>query len=127
MPYKGSGQAINDLLGGQVPILVETVAATLPFIKAGQIKPLASLSARRLPWLPDVPTAIELGYTGVEGEGWGGLAAPKGTPSEVVEKIGADVRQLLNNGRLNQRIEDLGAIVDSRGPQERASSLMQTF
>jgi tripartite-type tricarboxylate transporter receptor subunit TctC len=118
VPYRGSGQAVNDLLGNQIPMLIDTVAATLPNIKAGTIKPLASLSAQRLPWLPDVPTAEELGYAGVEAEGWGGLAVPKATPAEIVDKIGADVRFVLKNPSLRARINENGAIPDERGPKE---------
>jgi len=118
VPYKGSGQAITDLLGGQIPMMIDTVAATLPNIKAGKMKVLASMSAKRLPWLPDVPTVVELGYPGVEAAGWGGLAVPKGTPSEIVDKISADVRVALKDSNLNQRINDIGAIVDARGPKE---------
>ena len=118
VPYKGSGPAITDLLGGQIPMLVDTMAATLPHIKAGKIKGLASLSAHRVLLLPDLPTVIELGYPGVEGSGWGGLVVPKATPGEIVEKIGADVRQILKDPGMQQRILDRGAVVDARGPKE---------
>lgn len=118
VPYKGSGPAITDLLGGQIPMLIDTMAATLPHIKAGKIKGLASLSAHRAPLLPELPTVIELGYPGVEGSGWGGLVVPKATPREIVEKIGADVRLILKDPGMQQRILERGAVVDARGPKE---------
>ena len=118
VPYKGSGPAMTDLLGGQIPMLVDTMAATMPHIKAGKMKALASLSAQRAPLLPDLPTVVELGYPGVVGSGWGGLVVPKATPGALVEKIGADVRQVLNDPGMQQRILERGAVVDARGPKE---------
>jgi tripartite-type tricarboxylate transporter receptor subunit TctC len=116
--YKGSGPAVTDLLGGQIPLLVDSLASALPHIKSGKIKALAMTTLQRVPQLPDVPTVAELGYPGFEGVGWGGLIVPKGTPNEIVEKIGADVRQVLNDPVMRQRIIDRGAIPDARGPKE---------
>jgi tripartite-type tricarboxylate transporter receptor subunit TctC len=118
VPYRGSGRAVSDLIGNQVPMLIDTVAATLPHIKEGKIKALASLSASRTPWLPDLPTAVELGYPGLEAAGWGGLVAPTGTPAAIVDKIGADVRRALERPDMKERLLKMGAIVDARGPAE---------
>lgn len=118
VPYKGSGPAVTDLLGGQIMLLVDTMASSLPHLKAGKIVPLAVLSAQRVPQLPAVPTVAELGYPGYEGTGWGGLVAPKATPPELVEKIGADVQRVLGDPQLQQRIIERGAVPDLRGPKE---------
>ena len=118
VPYKGSGPAITDLLGGQIPLLVDTMASALPHVKAGKIKALAVMSAKRAPQLPDVPTVDELGYPGFEGSGWGGLVVPKATPAEIVEKIGSDVRRVLNDPAIQRRLIEIGSVADSRGPQE---------
>jgi tripartite-type tricarboxylate transporter receptor subunit TctC len=116
--YKGSGPAMTDLLGGQIPLLVDSLASALPQVKAGKIKALAMTSAQRVPQLPDVPTVAEAGLPGFEGSGWGGLVVPAGTPPAVVAKISADVQKLLRDPEFQKRIIDRGAIPDPRGAKE---------
>jgi tripartite-type tricarboxylate transporter receptor subunit TctC len=116
--YKGSGQAMSDLLGGQVPLLVDSLASALPHLKAGKIRALAVTTLQRTPHLPDVPTVAEQGYPGFEGVGWGGLMVPKATPREVVERIAADARRVMHDPAVQQRIVDRGLIPDVRGPKE---------
>ena len=116
--YKGSGPAMTDLLGGQIPLLVDSLASALPQVKAGKIKALAMTSAQRVPQLPDVPTVAEAGLPGFEGSGWGGLIVPAGTPPAVVTKISADVQKLLRDPEFQQKIIDRGAIPDPRGAKE---------
>ena len=116
--YKGSGPAMTDLLGGQIPLLVDSLASALPQVKAGKIKALAMTSAQRVPQLPDVPTVAEAGLPGFEGSGWGGLVVPAGTPPAVVTKISADVQKLLRDPEFQQKIIDRGAIPDPRGAKE---------
>ncbi len=116
--YKGSGPAMTDLLGGQIPLLVDSLASALPQVKAGKIKALAMTSAQRVPQLPDVPTVAEAGLPGFEGSGWGGLVVPAGTPPAVVTKISADVQKLLRDPEFQQRIIARGAIPDPRGAKE---------
>ena len=116
--YKGSAAAVTDLLGGQILLLVDSLAATLPHIKAGKIKPLAITSLQRVPQLPDLPTVAELGYPGFEGVGWAGLIVPKATPDAIVEKIGADVRRVLSDAAMRERLVERGMVADPRGPKE---------
>ena len=116
--YKGSAAAVTDLLGGQILLLVDSLTATLPHIKSGKIKPLAIAALQRAPQLPDVPTIAELGYPGFEGIGWQGLIVPKGTPQEIVDKISVDVRRVLSDEAMRERIIDRGLVVDARGSQE---------
>jgi tripartite-type tricarboxylate transporter receptor subunit TctC len=116
--YKGSGPAMTDLLGGQIPLLVDSLASALPQVKAGKIKALAMTSAQRVPQLPDVPTVAEAGLPGFDGSGWGGLVVPAGTPPAVVAKISADVQKLLRDPEFQQKIIDRGAIPDPRGAKE---------
>jgi tripartite-type tricarboxylate transporter receptor subunit TctC len=116
--YKGSGPAMTDLLGGQIPLLVDSLASALPQVKAGKIKALAMTSAQRVPQLPNVPTVAEAGLPGFEGSGWGGLVVPAGTPPAVVAKISADVQKLLRDPEFQQKIIDRGAIPDPRGAKE---------
>jgi tripartite-type tricarboxylate transporter receptor subunit TctC len=116
--YKGSGPATTDLVGGHVPLLIDTVAATLPHIRAGRMKPLATLGARRVPLLPDVPTVAEAGVPGAEAEGWGGIAVPRGTPADIVERIGTEVARIIKDPSIQKRMLDLGIVPDPRGPRE---------
>lgn len=116
--YKGSGPAMTDLLGGQIPLLVDSLASALPHVKAGKIKALAMTSAQRVPQLPDVPTVAEAGLPGFDGSGWGGLVVPAGTPPAVVAKISADVQKLLRDPEFQQKIIARGAIPDPRGAKE---------
>ena len=118
VPYKGSGPMLTDLLGAQITLAVDSLASALPQIKAGKIRALAMTSALRVPQLPDVPTVAELGYAGFDGVGWAGLVAPKATPRDIVDQIGADVRKALANPAMRERIIERGAVPDPRGPKE---------
>ena len=118
VPYKGSGPAITDLLGGQIPLLLDTVAATLPHIKSGRMKAIATMTLKRIPLLPDTPTVNELGYPGFEAEGWGGMVVPRATPNAIVTKISTDVRRILSDHTIQQKMLDRGVVPDLRGPKE---------
>ena len=121
IPYKGSGPAMTDLLGGQVTLMMDSLASSLPHIKSGKIKAIGMSSAERVPQLPDVPTIAESGFPGFEGVGWGGLVMPIATPRDIVEKIGGDVRRILLDPTMQARIIERGAIADPRGPAEFAA------
>ena len=118
VPYKGSGPAMTDLLGGQVTLMMDSLASALPHIKAGKIRAIAMTSAARVPQLPDVPTIAESGFAGFEGVGWGGLVAPIATPRDIVEKISADVRRILLDPAMQARIIERGAVADPRTSAE---------
>ena len=118
VPYKGSGPAMTDLLGGQVTLMADSLASSLPHIRSGKIKAIALTSAQRVAQLPDVPTIAESGFPGFEGVGWGGLVMPIATPRELVEKIGGDVRRILLDPAMQARIVERGAIADPRGSAE---------
>lgn len=121
IPYKGSGPAMTDLLGGQVTLMMDSLASALPHIKSGKIKAIAMSSALRVPQLPEVPTIAESGYPGFDGVGWGGLVVPIATPRDIVEKIGGDARRILLDPAMQARIIERGAIADPRGPAEFAA------
>lgn len=120
VPYKGSGPMMTDLLGGQIMLAVDSLASALPQIRSGKVRAIAMTVAQRMPQLPEVPTVAELGYPGFDGAGWAGMVAPKATPPEIVEKIGADVRRQLADPAMRDRIIERGAIPDARGPKEFA-------
>lgn len=113
--YKGSGPMMTDLLAGHIPYAVDSVASSLPGIRAGKLRPLAVTSGQRVAQLPDVPTVAELGFSGYERVGWGGLIAPAGTPDAVVARISASVQAALAKPELAQRIADLAGVADTRG------------
>ncbi len=121
VPYKGSGPAMTDLLGGQVTLMLDSLASALPHIKAGKLKAIAMTSAARVPQLPEVPTVAESGFAGFDGVGWAGLVMPIATPREIVEKISADVRRILQDPAMQARIADRGAVADPRTSAEFAA------
>lgn len=121
VPYKGSGPGMIDLLGGQVTLMMDSLASALPHIKAGKLKAIAMTSVARVPQLPDVPTIAESGLAGFEGVGWAGLVMPIATPRDIVEKISTDVRRILQDPTMQTRIADRGAIADPRTSAEFAA------
>jgi tripartite-type tricarboxylate transporter receptor subunit TctC len=116
--YKGSAQVVTDLLGDQIQLAVDGVPAHLPHIKTGKLKAIASTGSARAPQLPDVPTVAELGYPGFSGEGWGGVVAAKSTPPEIVAKVAADLRKVLSDPAMQQRIVANGLVVDNQSRDE---------
>ena len=115
--YKGSAAAVTDLLGGQVSLLVDSLAATLPHIKSGKIRPLAISTLQRVPQMPDLPTVAET-FPGFEGVGWAGLVVPKGTPQPIVDKLSDDTHKVLSDPKIRDLIIDRGMVPDMRGARE---------
>jgi tripartite-type tricarboxylate transporter receptor subunit TctC len=111
--YKGSAQVVQDMLGNQIQLSVDGVPANLPHIKTGKLRALASTGSSRAPQLPDVPTVAEQGYPGFSGEGWGGVVTTKGTPPDIVAKVSADLRKVLSDPALQQRLIANGLMVDN--------------
>jgi tripartite-type tricarboxylate transporter receptor subunit TctC len=107
VPYRGSGPAMADLIGGNIPMMFDSVASALPHIQGGRIRALAVTSAARAPQLPDVPAIAEF-LPGYDAIGWGGLCVPAATPREVVERVNADVTALLRDPRIVARVLELG-------------------
>ena len=95
VPYKGSGQAVTDLLAGTVPMAIPGTAAMVKHIKAGKLRPLATTGVARSPQLPEVPTLAESGLAGYSAYVWMGLLAPKGTPKAIVDKLQAELKAAL--------------------------------
>jgi tripartite-type tricarboxylate transporter receptor subunit TctC len=118
IPYRGSGPALADLLGGQVNGIVIDVAVMLEHIKAGSIKVLGSTAAQRSEQLPEIPTLIEQGFADVIADNWTGLLAPAGTPSAIVAKLNAAVTRALNEPDTRRKIEESGLIVSPTSPAE---------
>ena len=121
VPYKANAQAQQDLLGGQIQFMYDTLAATLPHAKSGRLKVLAIVGSQRSRVLPQVPTLTEAGYPGTEGDAWAGLFAPGATPRAVVEKIHADVVAILEQAEVRERLTALGLNVVGNKPDEFAA------
>ncbi|MGE8618812.1 MAG: Bug family tripartite tricarboxylate transporter substrate binding protein [Achromobacter spanius] len=109
IPYRGSGPAMVDLMGGQVQIAFETASSVIPHIKSGKVRALAVLSARRNPLLPDVPTMAEAGVPGVEMSAWYGIYMPANTPAAIQKRIHDDVNQILALPETQARLLAIGA------------------
>ena len=116
VPYKGSGPALTDVMGGQLDLMFDTGAFS--HIKGGKIRALAVAADKRQPLIPDVPTFEELGIKGMIMNAWYGVAAPAGTPALVVTKVNAAVDKALKSGELAKRLADIGAEVRSGTPED---------
>lgn len=108
VPYKGAAPAIQDVVGGQLPLMVVDTAAGMPMIKAGKLKILATFSKARLASMPEVPTLMELGYTDIEAVAWQGLVVPAATPKEIVARLSTELQKAVNTPNVRARLMELG-------------------
>ncbi len=120
VPYKGTGQAVTDLLAGHVDLLFAPSQAVIQHVRAGKLKALATTSAKRSETLPDLPTVAESGLPGYEAVGWFGLLAPAATPKPVVDKLSADANRALADSEVRIRMQALGADPSGNTPEEFA-------
>ena len=118
VPYKGSGPALSELLGGQVETMVDQLAASIGYVKDGRLKVLAVTTPQRAAALPNVPTLDELGYKGYQASTLLGLLAPAGTPKPVIAKLNAAVRKTMDNAIVAERFRGLGANPGASSPEE---------
>ena len=108
VPYRGGAPALIDLMSGRVQLMFDNVPTSLQFIKAGKLRPLAVTSAERAAVLPELPVVADF-VPGYEASAWYGLAAPKGTPSEIVERLNREVNAILARPDVTSQLADLGA------------------
>ncbi len=120
VPYKGTGQAVTDLLAGHVDLLFAPSQAVIQHVRARKLKALATTGARRSETLPDLPTVAESGLPGYEAVGWFGLLAPAATPKPVVDKLSADANRALADPDVRSRMQALGADPSGNTPEEFA-------
>ncbi|MBU3582520.1 tripartite tricarboxylate transporter substrate binding protein BugD [Polynucleobacter sp. 15G-AUS-farblos] len=106
VPYKGTGPALTDLLGGQVDLLCDQTTQTIPYIKDGSVKAFGTTTLKRLPAIPNVPTLDEQGLKGFEVKVWHGMYAPKGTPKPILDKLNAALKKALNTPDVQKRLAD---------------------
>lgn len=118
IPYKGGGQALTDVLGGNIPLVYTAVAGAFPHVKSGKLHAVAVSSAQRAPSLPDVPTFTESGISDFDINSWVGLLAPAKTPRAIVDKLNTELNAVLNDPAVRERLNTLG-ITASPGGTER--------
>jgi len=118
VPYRGGGPAVSDLIAGHVQLSFMTVLEASGHIKAGKLRALAVTSNQRVSALPDVPALAEGAVPGFNSISWIGLLAPAGTPREIVEKISADVRELIASDEVKTRLTDLGGVPRANTPAQ---------
>ena len=126
VPYRGAGPVIQDLMGGRVDYMCDTIQTGAQLAKQGALKPIAVLSAHRVAIVPDIPTSGEQGLAGVEASVWNAFFLPKGTADAIVRKLNAAVNQSLENPTLRQRLEELGLEImpaEQRTPEYLAKFL----
>jgi len=108
IPYKGGGQAITDILGGNIPLVYTAIAGAVQYVKAGKLTPIAVSSAQRSKSLPDVPTFIESGIPDFEINSWVGILATSKTPRPIIDKLNAELNMVLNDPEVKDRLANLG-------------------
>jgi len=108
VPYKGGAPALQDLMGGQVALMMLDLPSGVSAIKAGKVIPLLAMSGERVPQLPNVPTAKELGFANVEAYTWQGLVTPAATPKEVQAKLGSELQKAMADAGVKQKLYDAG-------------------
>jgi tripartite-type tricarboxylate transporter receptor subunit TctC len=125
VPYRGAGQAMQDLMAGQIDVLITAVPTALPQLKGGKVRGLAVTGEQRVPGLADVPTFKEAGMPGYKVVNWFGLAAPKGTPNDVIAKLHTEVKKALADPAMRESLIQQGAEPGGMPPKEFADFLRQ--
>ncbi|RCW68496.1 Bug family tripartite tricarboxylate transporter substrate binding protein [Pseudorhodoferax soli] len=124
IPYKGSGPALVDLMGGQVDMMIEPAVSAAPHIRSGKVRVLALTGAARSPSFPDVPTVAE-SVRGYEVAAWFALFAPARTPASVVARINGELRKVLSDPQVIERLSSAGVEVSTKSPDQLAAYLAQ--
>jgi tripartite-type tricarboxylate transporter receptor subunit TctC len=125
VPYKGGGPALNDVIGGQVPLFFGNLASTLQHVQSGKLKALAVTSGKRSPILPDVPTLSESGLKGTEIYEWNAVFAPANTPEPVMKKLAAAFQQALDAPEVKARVAQLGGELQKGSPEQARAFIEQ--
>ena len=123
VPYKGSGPAMTDVVGGQVPVIFDALGPAIAFVKSGKVRPLAVTSAKRSPSLPDVPTLAESGLAGMDLVTWIGFVAPAGTDRAIVAKLNTEITRILKLPETTEKLGAMGMDVVASSPDQFAQTI----
>ena len=121
VPYKGSGPAVSDLIGGQVQLMFDSLPSSIGHIKSGKLRALAVTTSKRAGALPDLPTVAESGVPGFDISTWYGVWAPAGTPKQIVNRISAEIAAIVRTPEIRERLASLGAEPVGDTPEEFAA------
>ena len=127
VPYRGSAPAVTDLIGGQVPAMFSDLVGVLPHVKAGKLRAIAVGSGQRVSLLPDVKTVAEQGFPGFDATSWGGLLAPAGTPKDIVERMGAELKKALADKEVQEKLQSVGTFAAYRTPEQTGVRMREDF
>lgn len=125
IPYKGSAQALNDLLSGEVDFNVDSPPLMVPNIKAGRLVGIAAVSPQRLPLLPDVPTMAEVGYPGVTMGQWFGILGPAGMSTDIAQTLNKHINEILQMPSVKKVLDDKGAVAGGGSPADFAKQIKE--
>ena len=118
VPYKGSADALSDLLGGRLDVVCSNIPPVLSLVREGKLNALATTGQTRNSLLPNLPTVAEAGLPGFEAMAWIGIAGPAGVPARIQERLHADISSVLSDPKVVKQLTDLGLVVMNQGPKE---------
>ena len=118
IPYRGAAPALNDLMGGQIPLFFDAATGLINPGKAGRVRLIGVAGDKRLPVLLDTPTFIEQGFKDFTGSTWAGVLAPAGTPREIVQRMNAEINKLVSSAEIKARLDAMGTVPGSGTPED---------
>ena len=123
VPYKGTGPALADVLGGHVGVMFASTASARPLVIAGKLRALGISTAKRSPAMPDVAPIAESGVAGFDTSSWGGLVVPRGTPAAIIARLNSEIVAVVRQGDLREHLESQGYVLQTSTPQEFAAHI----
>ena len=123
--YRGTGPALNDLLGGQVSMMFSQMSSALPHIRAGKLRAIGAASQKRSPLMPELPTVAEQGFPGFEATSWYALMVAAGTPQDVIDRLNTETVRILRLPELREKLSGLGADAVGNSPAELAATIQK--